>query len=240
MGRAFEVRKASMLKTSQAKSKVYSKYGKELYMVAKQGQPDPELNVALKKLIEKAKKDNVPADVIKRAIEKAKGGSDDSYTAVMYEGFGPNNSMIMVSCLTDNVNRTVSDVKNCFTKSKCKMGVSGSVQHMFSHQSLFGFAGSDADAIMEMLLENDCDIEDVEEDNGVITVTADQQNYGSVKSALEKNIADIKFEIDEVSWIPSTFVEISSEEDKANYEKLTSMLNELDDVNDIYHNIILK
>ncbi len=130
MGRAFEVRKAAMMKTSAAKTKVYSRFGKEIYIAAKAGVPDPEMNQGLKRMIERAKANQVPADVIKRAIEKAKGGTDESYTSVRYEGFGPGNCTIIVDCLTDNVNRTVSDVRNCFTKTKSKMGVSGSVAHL--------------------------------------------------------------------------------------------------------------
>ena len=117
MGRAFEVRKAAMMKTSAAKTKVYSRFGKEIYIAAKAGVPDPEMNQGLKRMIERAKANQVPADVIKRAIEKAKGGTDESYTSVRYEGFGPGNCTIIVDCLTDNVNRTVSDVRTCFTKT---------------------------------------------------------------------------------------------------------------------------
>ena len=129
MGRAHEVRKVAMEKTAAAKSKLYSKYGKEIYMAAKSGTPDPDTNQALKKIIEKAKKEQVTADIIKRAIEKAKGGSEDSYYDVRYEGFGPGNSMLIVECLSDNVNRTIATVKNCFTKTGGKLGVGGSVLH---------------------------------------------------------------------------------------------------------------
>ena len=104
MGRAFEVRKVAMAKTAAAKTKVYSKYGREIYMAAKAGVPDPEINLNLRRVIEKAKKDQVPSDIIKRAIEKAKGGVDENYTEVRYEGFGPGNTLIIVDCLTDNTN----------------------------------------------------------------------------------------------------------------------------------------
>ena len=136
MGRAFEVRKAAMAKTNAAKTKVYARFGKEIYIAAKAGIPDPEMNVTLRRIIEKAKAAQVTSDVIKRAIEKAKGGSGEQYTAVRYEGFGPGNCTVIVDCLTDNVNRTVSDVRNCFTKSKSKMGVSGSVSHLYDHIGL--------------------------------------------------------------------------------------------------------
>ena len=127
---------ASKAKTGAAKAKVYSSYAKEIYQVAKQGGTDPNGNLSLRHLIEKAKKEQVPADVIKRAIDKVNSGSDESYTSVRYEGFASGGATVMVDCLTDNVNRTVSLVRNAFTKSKGKMGVSGCVSHMYEHLSV--------------------------------------------------------------------------------------------------------
>ena len=157
MGRAFEVRKHAMAKTAAAKTKLYSRYGKEIYMSAK-GNPDPEINDELKRMIEKAKKDQIPNDVINRAIEKAKGGSGENYTSVRYEGFGPSNSLFIVECLTDNVNRTISEVRNCFTKSNSKLGVSGSVTHMFNEQAVFAIKDVSEDEILEIVIENDIDV----------------------------------------------------------------------------------
>ncbi|HEY8406046.1 MAG TPA: YebC/PmpR family DNA-binding transcriptional regulator, partial [Acholeplasma sp.] len=142
MGRAFEVRKVAMAKTAAAKTKVYSKYGREIYMAAKAGVPDPEINLNLRRVIEKAKKDQVPSDIIKRAIEKAKGGVDENYTEVRYEGFGPGNTLIIVDCLTDNTNRTLTEVRTLFNKSGGKLGVSGSVLHQFEHRAVFQVAAT--------------------------------------------------------------------------------------------------
>ena len=111
MGRAHEVRAAAMAKTAAFKSKNNAKYGTAVYVAAKSGIPDPDLNLNLKKEIERAKKNNVPSDVIKRAIEKAKGNTGEAYNFIRYEGFGPNNCMVIVDCLTDNVNRTYTSVK---------------------------------------------------------------------------------------------------------------------------------
>ena len=116
MGRAHEVRAASMAKTAAKKSKLYSRFGKELYIAAKSGVPDPDMNLSLRRKIAEAKQNQVPADVIKRAIDKAKGGSDESYNEARYEGFGPGNSTIIVDCLTDNTNRSYTEVKTCFNK----------------------------------------------------------------------------------------------------------------------------
>ena len=123
MGRKFEVRKISMAKTAGAKTKVYSKYGKEIYVVAKNGGTDPQANLALRRLIEKAKKDQVPSHVIEKAIDKAEGGAGEDYVPARYEGFGPGGCMVIVDCLTDNNNRTITDVRNCFTKTGSKLGV---------------------------------------------------------------------------------------------------------------------
>ena len=122
MGRHFEVRAAAMAKTSAANAKLYSRHSKEIYMAAKAGEPDPSMNQALKKTIEKAKANNVPASVIERAIEKAKGGSTENYSASTYEGFGGGAATIIVECLTDNQNRTIADLRTAFNKAKAKIG----------------------------------------------------------------------------------------------------------------------
>src|SRR5947209_5779269 len=117
MGRNFENRKNAIFKTAGQKSKLYSKYGKQLYVVAKNGVPDPAANPALRSLIEKAKRDQVPAHVIDKAVEKARGAGGEDFASVRYEGFGPGGSMVIVDCLTDNNQRTISEVRNCFTKT---------------------------------------------------------------------------------------------------------------------------
>ena len=117
MGRAHEVRKAAMAKTAAKKTKLYSYYGKEIYLAAKAGGPEPDGNLSLRRLIEKAKKDQVPGDVIKRAIDKVKNGAVEDYESVQFEGFGPSGSTVIVKCLTDNINRTISQVRPAFTKS---------------------------------------------------------------------------------------------------------------------------
>ncbi len=240
MGRAFEVRKASMLKTSIAKSKVYSKYGKEIYMAAKSGQPDPELNANLKRVVDRAKKEQVPATVIQKAIDKAKGGGGEDFKHVRYEGFGPNNSMIIVDCLTDNDNRTVANVRNCFTKSDSKMGVTGCVSHMFDHNAILSFKGLEEEEVFEALLERDCEVADIETEDGIVSVYADHKEYFKIKTALEEIKGDIEFEVDEITWIPQNYVTISEDEDKKRYEKLMNMLNEDEDVQEVYHNIIVE
>ncbi|MBT1062777.1 YebC/PmpR family DNA-binding transcriptional regulator [Bowmanella sp. Y26] len=235
MGRAFEVRKVAMAKTQAAKSKVYSKYGKEIYVAAKNGGPDPDTNVALKRLMEKAKKDQVPAHVVEKAIEKAKGAGGEDYTPARYEGYGPGNCMVIVDCLTDNNNRTITDVRNCFTKTNSKIGAPGAVMHMFDHQAIFSFKGDDDEPVLEALMMADADVTDVEVEDGMVTVFAPHTEFYKVKTALSEAFDDIEFETEEITFVPQTTTKVSGD-DVAMFEKFMTMLNDCDDVQDIYHN----
>lgn len=237
MGRAFEVRKVAMGKTAAVKSKLYAKYGKEIYMAAKSGTPDPELNQTLKRIIERAKKDQVTADVIKRAIDKAKGGSEESYSEARYEGFGPGNSIIIVECLTDNVNRTIAEVRNCFTKTNGKLGVSGSVLHQFNHQAVFTVPGLTEDEVLETLVLNDVDVTDIEAEEDGVTILGDAKDYNQIRTAFTDDNSELEFITDEIMWLPIMETELLSEDDKNTFQKLLDMLNELDDVQDVYHNV---
>ena len=236
MGRAFEVRKQAMAKTAAAKTRVYSKYGKEIYMAAK-GNPDADINMELKRTIERAKKDQVPAHIISRAIEKAKGGQDENYALVRYEGFGPGNSLFIVECLTDNPARTIAFVRNCFTKSDSKLGVSGSVSHMFKYQSVFAIKDITEDEILEVIIENDIDVLDIEEDEAGVSLFGEATDYAKIKDALAKANKDLEFVTDEIMWLPLDEVELVTEDDKELFKKLTDMLDEVEDVKDVYHNV---
>ncbi|WP_017444581.1 YebC/PmpR family DNA-binding transcriptional regulator [Gayadomonas joobiniege] len=235
MGRSFENRKAAMAKTHGAKTKVYSRYGKEIYVVAKNGGPDPDANLQLRRLIEKAKKDQVPGHVIDKAIDKAQGGAGEDYQPARYEGFGPGGCMVIVDCLTDNSNRTFADVRNCFTKTDSKLGAPGSVIHMFDHQAVFSFKGDDEDAVLEALLMADVDVTDVENEDGMLTVLAPQSEFFKVKTALSESFDNPNFEIEEITFNPQTTTEVSGD-DVATFEKFMNMLNDVDDVQEIYHN----
>ncbi|QIK70138.1 YebC/PmpR family DNA-binding transcriptional regulator [Erysipelothrix sp. HDW6C] len=236
MGRAFEVRKAAMAKTSAAKTKVYSRYGKEIYMVAKAGVPDPEMNTGLRRIIDEARAKQVPADIIKRAVEKAKGGSEESYHAVSYEGFGPGASTFIVECLTDNDNRTVGEVRNCFTKTKGKFGVSGSVMHGYDHVGILSFPYDNEEEIMEVLLENDVELQDIELEEGSITVTVDTTSLHKAKEAIESKLGEIQFDVLEITYLPHDYVMIEADDMPA-FDKLIAMLDEVEDVQNVYHNV---
>ncbi|ROT98916.1 YebC/PmpR family DNA-binding transcriptional regulator [Marinobacter sp. R17] len=235
MGRAYQNRKDSMAKTANAKTKVYSKYGREIYVCAKQGGPDPDGNLSLRSLIERAKKDQVPTHVIDRALDKAKGGGGEDYSAARYEGFGPGQAMVIVDCLTDNPNRTFGDVRACFTKTKCKIGTQGSVSHMFDHCAIFAFAGEDEEAVLEALMEADVDVTDIESEDGKITVFAPNTEYAKARQALIEAFGEIDFDADEIQFLPQTTTPVTGE-DAEMFEKFLDMLNDLDDVQNVYHN----
>ena len=202
MGRAFEVRKQSMAKTAAKKSKIYARYGREIYIAAK-GMPDPEINIELKRILERARKDQVPKDVIERAIEKAKGGTGEDYTATRYEFIGPGGSLFIVECLTDNVTRTIHEVRACFTKTG---GKSASVLHMFEHKSVLGFTNLTEEQVLESLINNDLDVEDLETEEGQLGIISEdvykrQSNISEhisnifAEGELDKNSVVRKFRI---------------------------------------------
>ena len=236
MGRAYQNRKLSMAKTQGAKTKVYSKYGKEIYVCAKNGSIDPDSNLALRRLIDKAKKDQVPTHVIDKAIEKASGAGGEDYAHARYEGFGPGGCMVIIDCLTDNGNRTIKDVRQCFTKTGAKIGASGTVSHMFDHRALFAFKGDDEDSVLEKLMMEDIDVADIENEDGIITVFAPHTEFFKIKTAFADTMPDIDLEVEEITFIPQTYTEITDEDDIANFEKFMAMLDDCDDVQEVYHN----
>ncbi|WP_110686392.1 YebC/PmpR family DNA-binding transcriptional regulator [Salinicola aestuarinus] len=235
MGRAFQNRKESMAKTADAKTKVYSKYGREIYVCAKSGGTDPSGNLTLRGLIEKAKKDQVPSHVIDKALDKARGAGGEDFSPARYEGFGPGNCMVIVECLTDNPNRTYGDVRGCFTKNKSKIGTQGTVSHMFDHCAIFAFAGEDEEAVLEALMEADVDVTDIENEAGRITVFAPHTEYAKAKQALIDAFGELDFEADEIQFLPQTTTAIEGD-DVAQFQKFIGMLNDLDDVQNVYHN----
>lgn len=237
MGRAYEVRAASMAKTAAKKSKIYAKYSVQIFRAAKSGSPDPENNQALKKEIEKAKKAQVPNDVINKAIDKARGDSTDDYMEVMYEAFGPSNSMFMVECLTDNVNRTFTQIKTIILKAGCKIGVSGSVQHMFKASAVFSFEDLTEEEVLEILIMADCDISDIESDDGLISLFAPVSEYAKIKDALHEAHPEIELLEDLVAWVPIMKVAIENEEDLNVLRGVFEKLEDNPDVQNVFHNI---
>ncbi len=235
MGRSFEVRKASMAKTQGAKIKVYSKYGKEIYVCAKNGGTAPDMNLSLRHLITKAKKDQVPAHVIEKALDKATGGAGEYYQPARYEGFGPGGASVIVDCLTDNGNRTYQDVRQCFVKTGAKIGTPGVVAHMFDHQAVFQFQGDDEEAILEALMMADAEVTDIEHEDGVITVFAPNTEFFKVKTALNEAFPDLTLDVEEITFVPQNRTVVSGE-DAEKFQKFLDMLDDCDDVQQVYHN----
>ena len=234
MGRAYQNRKESMAKTSDAKARVYSKYGRVIYVCAKEGGVDPDGNLALRGLIERAKKDQVPTHVIDKAIKKAQGGGGEDFSVARYEGYGPGGCMVIVDCLTDNPNRTFGDVRQCFTKTKCKIGTEGSVSHMFDHVCILVLSGQEEEAVLEALLMADVDVSDIENDDGKITVFAPHTEYFKAKQALTEAFGEIVFDVDEIQFLPKGNTPVSGDAIEM-FDKFQEMLNDLDDVQNIYH-----
>lgn len=234
MGRAFQNRKESMAKTSDQKAKVYSKYGREIYVCAKSGGVDPNGNLALRSMIDRAKKDQVPSHVIDKALDKAKGGGGEDFDTARYEGYGPGSTMVIVDCLSDNPNRTFGDVRTCFNKVKAKIGTQGSVSHMFDHSAIFSFSGDEEESL-EALMMADVDVTDIENEDGKITVFAPHTDYGKAKSALSEAFEGIEFDVDEIQFVPQNMTQIDAEAAEQ-FERFLDLLNDLDDVQNVYHN----
>ena len=229
---------AAKAKTGAAKAKVYSSYAKEIYQVAKQGGADPNGNLSLRRLIEKAKKEQVPADIIKRAIDKVNSGVDENYTSTRYEGFAQGGATVMVDCLTDNVNRTVSNVKNAFTKSNGKMGVSGCVSHMYEHLSVVVVKDMTEDEAMEALIMAEVDAKEIEAEDGNVNIYGDPSDLYKIKDAINAVKENAEFIIDEVTMLPNETTTLEGE-DLEMFEKLLSMLDDVEDVQKVYHNVNL-
>ncbi len=238
MGRAYEVRKASIQKTGAAKSKLYSMYAREIYQAAKTGGTEVESNASLKRLVDRAKKEQVPADIIKRAIDKVNSGADESYTSARYELFGPSGSTVIVDCLTDNVNRSVSSIRAVLNKCHVKMGAIGSVAYMYEHLCIVGFKGMDAEQALEVMIDAGIDVDDIEENNGLTVIYADPTNLFEIKEAINNKLPNVEFEMDEIVMLPKEKVTLAGEE-LDTFKKLLTMLDDVEDVQHVYHNVEL-
>jgi len=236
MGRAYNVRKESIQKTGAAKAKVYSMYAREIYQTAKTGGTNPDSNHALKRLMEKAKKEQVPSDIIKRAIDKVNSGADESYEVVVYELFGPSGSTLIVECLTDNTNRTISSVRTAVNKCHVKMGTMGSILYQYDNLCIVGFKGLTEEETLDLLIEAGLDVDDIETNNNMIIIYASPNSLHDIKRTIQTKIVDVEIEIDEITWIPKEKITLDGEE-KEVFNKLLEMLEDVEDVQNIYTNV---
>jgi len=229
---------AAKAKTGAARGKLYGMYAKEIYLAAKNGGVTPEGNPSLKRLIEKAKKEQVPSDVIKRAIDKVNSGVGENYETLTYEVFGPSGSTMMVECLTDNVNRSVSEVRAVINKCHLKMGAMGSVSYMYDHLCVVGFKGLTEDEVMEALIMGDASFSDLEVDSDMVMVYGAVSDLFKIKEAINAYKENIEFEIDEISQLPKEKVKLEGENLEI-FKRALTMLDDVDDVQNVYHNVEL-
>ena len=226
-------------KNDAAKGKIFTRLGKELMVAVKEGGPDPNNNSKLRYVIAKAKSNNMPNDTIERSIKKAAGDANAAnFTAITYEGYGPNGTAIIVETLTDNKNRTASNVRNAFTKGGGNVGTPGCVSFMFDKkgQILINREDCKMDADELMMVALDAGAEDFsDEDEEVFEILTDPDNCGAVREALEA--AGITPDQAEVTMIPQTWVELTDATDLKQMNKILDLLDEDDDVQNVYNNL---
>ena len=224
-------------KNDAAKGKIFTIIGREIAVAVKEGGPDPANNYKLAQVIAKAKSNNMPNDTIERGIKKASGeGSNVNYEYATYEGYGPSGTAIIVKCLTDNKNRTASNVRNAFTKGNGSIGTQGCVSYMFDEkgQILIDKEECDMDADDLMMIALDAGAEDFSEEDDSYEVTTLPTELETVRKALEE--ANIPMASAEVSMIPQTYVTLTDETDLKNINKILDLLDAEDDVQEVYHN----
>lgn len=224
-------------KNDAAKGKIFTIIGKEIAVAVKEGGPNPDNNSKLRDVIAKAKANNVPNDTIERGIKKAAGSTEAvNYTSITYEGYGPNGTAIIVDTLTDNKNRTASNVRNAFTKGGGNVGTTGCVSFMFDKKGQIIIAKEEctmeADDLMMAAL--DAGAEDFTEEEDSYEVITTPEDFSAVREALEA--AKITMASAEVTMIPQTWVELSSEDDIKKMNRILDLLDEDDDVQAVYHN----
>lgn len=216
------------------RGKIFTKLIREIVVAAKEGGGEPENNPRLRAAIDKALSNNMTRDTVNRAVSRGAGGEgDDNMETVLYEGYGPAGTAVMVECLTDNRNRTVSGVRHAFSKSGGNLGTDGSVSYLFSKKGVISYApGLDEDTVMEVALEAGADDIDTAED-GAIDVYTTVNKFGSVKDAMDA--AGFQAANAEVTQVPSTKAELDADS-APKLLRLIDALEELDDVQEVYHN----
>lgn len=225
-------------KNDAVRGKIFTKIGRELAVAVKEGGgPDPANNSRLRDVIAKAKANNMPNDNIERSIKKAAGDADASnYEHVTYEGYGPNGTAIIVDALTDNKNRTASNVRSAFTKGNGNIGTPGCVSFMFDKkgQILIDREEFEMDADELMMLALDAGAEDFAEEEDSFEIITDPDSFSEVREKLEE--AGIPMMEASVTMIPQTYVELTDETDIKNIQKTLDLLDDDDDVQEVYHN----
>lgn len=232
MGRHFEVRAAAMASTAAKKSALYMRASKEIYLAAKAGEPNPVSNLALRSAIDKFKGQGVPKDVIERAIKKASGADAVAYIPGRYEVMGPGNVMYIIDTLTDNVNRAVSDIKAAIKKADSEFA---KVEFNFTENGVFVFQGFSKDQVEEHLIMNDIDVWEVAEEEGKVQVLVNPTAFGAARDSLYE-LGVKEFIVSEIRMIPNDTITLEGEA-KEMFERLIDLLEDVQDVQAVYHNV---
>ena len=224
-------------KNDAAKGKIFTIIGREIAIAVKEGGADPANNSKLRDVIAKAKANNMPNDTIERGIKKAAGDGDSvNYVQVTYEGYGPSGTAIIVDALTDNKNRTAANVRNAFTKGQGNIGTQGCVSYIFDQKGQIIIAKEDCDMDADdlMMMALDAGAEDFSEEEDSFEVITAPDDFSAVREALEAE--NIPMASAEVTMIPQTYVSLTDEKDITNIQRILDLLDEDDDVQEVYHN----
>lgn len=228
--------KAKKEKNDSAKGKIFTRIGKEILVAVKEGGPDVNNNSKLRQVVAKAKANNMPNDNIERSIKKAASSSEADLETILYEGYGPNGTAIIVEALTDNRNRAASNIKFCFTKGGGNVGTPGCVSYMFDTKGVLIVDKEECDKDSDdlMMLSLDAGAEDFVDEEDSYEILTSPEAFDSVREALEKE--GVKFASAEVTRLPQNYVNLTDETDIKNMEKILEMLDDDDDVQNVYHN----
>jgi len=237
MGRAFEYRKATKMKRWGNMARVFTKLGKQITIAVRESGPDPDTNPRLRVLIQQSKKENMPKENVERAIKKAISKDEADYKEMVYEGYGPNGIAIVIETATDNPTRTVANIRSYLTRNGGSLGTSGCLQFLFDHKCVFKIAAKPDVSIEDLELELiDFGVDElVEDEDGGIVLYGEFQSYSSIQKYLEEN----GFEIfsAEFERIPNDMKELN-EEQKAQVLKLLDKIEDDEDVQNVFHNMI--
>ncbi|MDD4198831.1 MAG: YebC/PmpR family DNA-binding transcriptional regulator [Paludibacter sp.] len=236
MGRAFEYRKATKLKRWGNMARVFTKLGKQITIAVKEGGPDAETNPRLRVLIQQSKKENMPKENVERAIKKATSKDEADYKEMVYEGYGPNGIAIVVETATDNPTRTVANIRSYFNRYGGSLGTTGSLEFLFEHKCVFKISPKEGVSLDDLELELiDYGVDELVEDEGDIILYGEFQSYSSIQKYLEEN----GFEIHSAEFerIPNDMKELD-EEQKAQVQKLLDKIEEDEDVQNVFHNMV--
>ncbi len=234
MGRAYQVRASSMAATAAKRSALFMRASKEIYMAAKTGTPDPDSNLALRAAIDKYRALNVTREVIERAIKKAAGGEVEAYNAGRYEAFGPGGCLLIVDTLTDNTNRAISEVRSAITKRNGKMG---SVLFNFTEYGQLVLTGQSQSSVEEQLILGDVDVQQINAQGDQLEVLVNPTSFAQAKKVLE-SMGVSTFIASEITLLPNEMMTLQGENLQL-FKQLLDVLDELQDVQNVYHNVEL-